>query len=79
MVCPDDKPSSQIAQNCPNCGAPRSGYRCEYCGTPFEASDGDSAKKVASSIYEQHFDAMLSVVYDHSKLGKAVIKNDTDR
>ena len=22
--------------NCPNCGAPVKGYRCEYCGTPFE-------------------------------------------
>ena len=21
--------------NCPNCGAPRTGMRCEYCGTPF--------------------------------------------
>ena len=21
--------------NCPNCGAPRHGAKCEYCGTPF--------------------------------------------
>ena len=21
--------------NCPNCGAPRHGAQCEYCGTPF--------------------------------------------
>lgn len=23
--------------NCPNCGAPAAGSRCEYCGTPLEA------------------------------------------
>lgn len=22
--------------NCPNCGAPAAGSRCEYCGTPLE-------------------------------------------
>ena len=22
--------------NCPNCGAPAKGSRCEYCGTPLE-------------------------------------------
>ena len=22
--------------NCPNCGAPAAGRRCEYCGTPLE-------------------------------------------
>lgn len=24
------------SSNCPNCGAPISGTRCEYCGTDFE-------------------------------------------
>lgn len=24
--------------NCPNCGAPITGPRCEYCGTTFEES-----------------------------------------
>lgn len=23
--------------NCPNCGAPITSYRCEYCGTKFES------------------------------------------
>lgn len=23
-------------QSCPNCGAPITGWRCEYCGTVFE-------------------------------------------
>ena len=26
--------------NCPNCGAPISGMKCEYCGTNFEAITG---------------------------------------
>lgn len=25
--------------NCPNCGAPISGYKCEYCGTVFDMSE----------------------------------------
>ncbi len=25
-----------ISENCPNCGAPKSGYKCAYCGTVFE-------------------------------------------
>ena len=24
--------------NCPNCGAPITGCKCDYCGTDFEAS-----------------------------------------
>lgn len=26
--------------NCPNCGAPITGYRCEYCDTVFNISKG---------------------------------------
>ena len=25
--------------NCPNCGAPITGWRCEYCGTVFDISE----------------------------------------
>lgn len=25
--------------NCPNCGAPISNYKCEYCGTLFDVPD----------------------------------------
>lgn len=25
-----------MSMNCPNCGAPRSSWKCEYCGTVFE-------------------------------------------
>ena len=28
-------PEHKHKHNCPNCGAPRTGTRCEYCGTPF--------------------------------------------
>lgn len=24
-----------MERNCPNCGAPKNGTKCEYCGTPF--------------------------------------------
>lgn len=29
--------------NCPNCGAPAVGSRCEYCGTPLEARTQEQA------------------------------------
>ena len=25
-----------LGSNCPNCGAPRHGNKCEYCGTIFQ-------------------------------------------
>ena len=27
--------------NCPNCGAPKRGYECRYCGTSFARYQGD--------------------------------------
>ena len=36
--CCDDEPARprKKSYNCPNCGAPITGPRCEYCGTQFE-------------------------------------------
>ena len=32
------EPNTNKTTNCPNCGAPITGSRCEYCGTDFGAS-----------------------------------------
>ena len=34
--CTARAPKAQVMTNCPNCGAPITGPRCEYCGTQFE-------------------------------------------
>ena len=34
--CTPRAPKAQVMTNCPNCGAPITGPRCEYCGTVFE-------------------------------------------
>lgn len=34
--CTARAPKTQVMTNCPNCGAPITGLRCEYCGTQFE-------------------------------------------
>lgn len=32
--------------NCPNCGAPKTGAVCEYCGTRFQKYVGGTARRV---------------------------------
>lgn len=34
--------------NCPNCGAPRTGAVCEYCGTHFARYQGEATVEVES-------------------------------
>lgn len=31
--------------NCPNCGAPITGWRCEYCETVFDISETEKLKR----------------------------------
>lgn len=44
--------------NCPNCGAPITGDRCEYCGTVFRKEKQES-KRIASDDFA---DALRSVI-----------------
>lgn len=36
--------------NCPNCGAPISGYICEYCGTTFEDPNLTNLKRETNHL-----------------------------
>lgn len=41
--------------NCPNCGAPMKGSRCEYCGTEFgEKTEDLGILQVAEGVIEIH-------------------------
>lgn len=41
---------TQTSLNCPNCGAPRRGTRCEYCGTAFLFCAWDRIQDVTLTI-----------------------------
>lgn len=49
----------QIITNCPNCGAPIDGYKCEYCGTTLHTG---WSKERLESIYQ------LEIKYRQSKI-----------
>ena len=59
--------------NCPNCGAPRTGDKCEYCGTVFRRQEPTSVLFADGtpimSAYEDGKIAVLpdGVEYDHEK------------
>lgn len=36
--------------NCPNCGAPITGWRCEYCETVFDISETEEINLVKAKI-----------------------------
>lgn len=36
--------------NCPNCGAPITGSKCEYCGTVFSEEHDDSIKELNEKL-----------------------------
>ena len=49
---PGGKPKmEQNIRNCPNCGAPRTGTICEYCGTIFYNQDYIDIRKAQKSYY----------------------------
>ena len=38
--------------NCPNCGAPITGPKCEYCGTVFEHKPNEESVKIGCTTKE---------------------------
>ena len=38
--------------NCPNCGAPIKGHKCEYCGTIFDIDKARGSDVTGNNIYE---------------------------
>ena len=65
---PEDKPKmEQNIKNCSNCGAPRTGAICEYCGTVFYKLDYIQAKqseieKIEAEINRLKFENSLFAV-----------------
>ena len=54
-----------VKSNCPNCGAPRHGARCEYCGTPFVfyAYEGEIPNEVKIDIEVTPLDVKTMTAY----------------
>lgn len=44
------KPLVERFGNCPNCGAPVTGNKCEYCGTVFNHDDNDYETLYADNV-----------------------------
>lgn len=36
-----ETPVAELVHNCPNCGAPITGNKCDYCGTVFKVDETD--------------------------------------
>lgn len=50
---------TQTRLNCPNCGAPRRGTRCEYCGTAFLFCAWDGIQDVTLTIDGTHLEETI--------------------
>lgn len=56
-----------MKNNCPNCGAPRHGYRCEYCDTQF-----DAPHKSDSIVIQQKLSAIQNAIMTEKLYSDAI-------
>lgn len=67
-----------MRDNCPNCGAPKHGAVCEYCGTHFGRYQGQASVEVetnATHIYDWS-GRIVHTIYDAPNVNVTIV-NET--